>query len=355
MGAEHPTLAEVLAAHGYVTGAFSANLLYVHWESGLDRGFTRFEGYRTTPGQIFLSTALGRRIITGKHGWETGLVVRLAGYRDFVGRKRADDVNASVLEWIDDRGGRPYFAFLNYFDAHLPYMPPAPFAGRFGRPRPRPSLAERIRREWTRDGYWDMPAEELEAEIAAYQEAIAYLDDRLGRLLDTLERRGGLENTLIVLTSDHGEEFGEHGDYEHGSNLYMEQLHVPLVIAFPGRVPEGVRVAEPVSIRDVPATVMELLGLPPTQGFAGASLAGSWTGSATPRPAVAELAPGLRPEHRMRAVVAGRFHYVLNPAGRRELYDWVADPAERSNLIATSMGSAAARRLDALLGLVLQR
>jgi arylsulfatase A-like enzyme len=329
-----PTLAEYLAGRGYSTAAFAANTLYVQWETGLDRGFSRFEDYRITPGQILISTALGRRMVHGRHGWETGMPVRLIGYRDFVGRKRADDVNEAALRWIDGTRDRPWFAFLNYFDAHLPFMPPAPFAGGLGVQRARHGLIARIRHEWERNGYWDMPPDELTGELAAYEESIEYLDDRLGLLLDELDARGLLSTTLIILTSDHGEEFGEHGHFEHGSNLYMEQLHVPLVISYPGHVPPGVRVEVPVSVRDIPATVAELLGHV-THKFQGISLASLWgraDASATLPIVFAELTPGLTPDVRMRAAVTARHHYIRHPSGNEELYDWTTDPGADRDL-----------------------
>src|SRR5690606_1317626 len=96
----------------------------------------------------------------------------------------------------------------------------------------------------------------------AYDGSIAYLDDAIGRLREALEARGLLDNTVIVAVSDHGESFGEHGWYLHGHSLYREQLHVPLIIRWPERVPAGVRVARPVSIDDLPAVIQDLVDAP---------------------------------------------------------------------------------------------
>jgi arylsulfatase A-like enzyme len=349
-----PTLAEVLARRGYATGAFAANVLYVQWENGLDRGFSRFEDYRVTPGQALMSTGLGRRLITGRFGWETGMAVRLLDYRQFVGRKLGAQVNEDFLEWRDDAGDRPWFAMLNYFDAHLPYVPPEPFAGRFGVPRPQTSLLDRIRREYERDGFWDMPAPELAAEVAAYEESIAYMDAQLDVLIDSLDAHGELDNTLIIVTSDHGEEFGEHGDFEHGTNLYMEQLHVPLVVSMPGEVPAGVRVTEPVSIAAIPATVMQLIGERADTTFAAVPLTEAWKEGVATAPALAELTPGLSPTQRMRALVLDELHYIRNPDGGEELYDWAADPAEQFDLAAEARLAPRREGLSALLDYALE-
>ncbi len=336
LSARHPVLAEVFRDAGYVTGGFAANVLFADWEHGLSRGFVRYEDYRITIGQAFLSTSVGRRIVKGRHGWESGIVMRLLGYDTFVARRKAESVDREFLRWLDGRDGRPFFAFLNYFDAHLPYLPPAPFDTLFGLPRPNTSLLERVRRELIRDGFWDLPSAELELERAAYEASIAYLDHQLGELLDELRSRDLLESTIVIITSDHGEEFKEHGAHEHGSNLYLWQTQVPLVVVAPGVVPAGARVAEPVSLRDIAATVAELSAVPGGDVFPGSSLARTW---APEKPdssltaVLSELVPGLDPDKRLRAVMVDRHHYIRNTDGRGELYDVVSDPAERSNLL----------------------
>jgi arylsulfatase A-like enzyme len=277
------------------------------------------------------------------------MAVRLLDYRQFVGRKLGAQVNEDFLAWRDRQAERPFFALLNYFDAHLPYVPPQPFAGAFGVPRPETTLLERIRREWQRDGFWDMPEAELAAEVAAYEESIAYVDAQLGALVAALEERGDLDNTLIIVTSDHGEEFGEHGDFEHGTNLYMEQLHVPLVVSFPGEVPAGVRVAGPASIGAIPATIMDLIESGDETAFPTWSLAHSWSAGGTKGLALAELTPGLSPRQRMNAAILDEHHYVRNPDGTEELYDWTVDAEERLDLAADTRFAGERARLSALL------
>src|SRR6185437_5517908 len=107
------------------------------------------------------------------------------------------------------------------------------------------------------------PTDPREIELArdAYDDCIAYLDAALGRLFDELDRRGVMKDTLVIVTSDHGEEIGEHQLVGHGRSLYREELHVPLLMVKPGRVPSGKMVLEPVSLRDLPATIVDLVGL----------------------------------------------------------------------------------------------
>ena len=133
-----------------------------------------------------------------------------------------------------------------------------------------------------------MKPHEIQAELDAYEGAIAYVDSRIGALLDTLAASGALDNTIIVVTSDHGEHFGEHGEFDHGSTLYPQVLHVPLVIAGRGRVPVGQRIAERVTLRDLAATIEHLaLG---TTTLPGSSLESYWDGDSTTHSSSALLA-----------------------------------------------------------------
>ncbi|MGH7551526.1 MAG: sulfatase-like hydrolase/transferase, partial [Longimicrobiales bacterium] len=195
----YPTLAEFLVGRGYATAGFVANTYFGSVEHGLNRGFVHYEDYRRSPGQALVSSALGSDLACGVRN-KPGCKLRdLVGYHELLGRKTAAHVSRAFLRWLDRRpAGRPFFAFLNYMDAHAPYLPPEPFATRFGKgERGNPMHMEWADWQWT-------PAQ-AKAEQDAYDGAIAYLDDQLGRLLGELDARGLLENTIIVLTSDHGE------------------------------------------------------------------------------------------------------------------------------------------------------
>src|SRR5262249_14267814 len=100
----------------------------------------------------------------------------------------------------------------------------------------------------------------VQEEMDAYDGSLVYLDHQLGLLFDQLRTRGLLDNTIVVVTADHGEEFGEHRVFDHGNSLYYASVHVPLIISFAGHVPAGVRVTEQVSLRDIAATVLSLSG-----------------------------------------------------------------------------------------------
>src|SRR5262249_31334256 len=141
----------------------------------------------------------------------------LVGDHRMLARKHASDLNKSLVKWLEERGNRPFFAFVNYLDAHEPYLPPPPFDLKFG-PRNPPKgnlVRHELRLSWRRDRD-RMTPREAQSERDAYDDSIAYLDHQIGMLLNTLQERGWLDNTMVIVTGDHGEAFGEHGYFTHG-------------------------------------------------------------------------------------------------------------------------------------------
>ena len=321
------TLAETLGAHGYATAGFVANTRYCSYESGLARGFAHYEDYQVSIAQAIFSSSLGR-YLAGSRFVRRKLV-----------RKSAEDVNDELLGWLNRREDtRPYFVFLNYLDTHSPYQPPAPFDSRFSSPGA-DKLIEGLD-EGDAAGNWPPPVRQ--AAIDKYDESIAYLDHELGRLFSALQRRGRWDNTIVILTSDHGEEFGERGVYYHGNSLYRASVEVPLFLRFPGSVPGGYSIAAPVSLKDLGATVLDLSGVP--SELPGRSLARYWNGRAvdagltrdallmelnyTPRlPKDTPITKGS-----MKSVLLNNLRLIRNGDGREELYDFATDRTERFDL-----------------------
>jgi arylsulfatase A-like enzyme len=334
LDAAYPTLAEVLSAYGYRTAGFVANLEYCSLESGLARGFAHYEDYRVSLGELVHHSSCGKALCASPR------LRKHLGYYELPNRKPAAELNAEFLGWLSGNAGRPFFAFLNYFDVHAPYLPPPAFAARFGGGRARRHPFLLPGRDWS-------PAE-VQAEIDAYDGTIASLDHHVGGLFDELRQRGLLENTLVLITSDHGEEFGEHGLFEHGDSLYLPALHVPLLLLFPGRVPAGRRVGAPVSLRDLSATVLDLVGLKPW--LPGNSLGRRWrksdgVGGPEAEVILSEVSfapnkPDWVPVSKgdMKSLFAGRYHYIRNGDGREELYDVTDDPLEQQDLAGTAQG-----------------
>jgi arylsulfatase A-like enzyme len=344
-----PTLAEVLSARGYLTAGFIANEKYVSRQFGLGRGFLHYEDILISWETIVRSSSLSDYIATLR--WRLG-------YHDALGRKSAAQVNQEFLTWLSGQPRRPFFTFLNYYDAHTPYLPTKPFDTLFGSKNP-----GRKPITWYT---WKGSPSDLQAEVDAYDGTIAWLDDQLGLLFGELEKRNLLENTLTIVTSDHGEEFGEHNLVMHGSSLYMPSLHVPLLIRFPARVPAGRSVPQPVSLRDLPATVVDLLELQGPALFPGASLARYWNSRNGDEPVADPLLSGISftpylparfpvSKGDMKSLVENDKHYIKNGDGREELYHFENDPAEEHDLVGTEATQALLQRLRRHLALILGR
>ena len=155
-------------------------------------------------------------------------------------RKEADVVSREFLGWLAQRPQpeRPFFAFLNYCDAHTPYQLSPRRVHRFG-VKPSDEREFRLIQEWWTMDKSRLAPQDLAFIFDAYDDCVAWVDEQLGRLFDELERRKALDRTWVILVSDHGESFGEHaGVYLHGSSLYQTELHVPLVVLPPPGTPD---------------------------------------------------------------------------------------------------------------------
>ena len=260
----------------------------------------------------------------------------LLGYRDEPGRRWSPNVVQSTLDWLGRESDRPFFAFLNIYDPHAEYCVEEPYRSRFAaQPRPPRNLLERWRHRWT-------PVE-VSAQTEAYDGAVSMADESIGRLLAELDSRGLLRNTLVIVTSDHGEEFLEHGFLGHWNSLYWEVLHVPLILNWQGRLPEGRRIAQPVGIDSMPATVLALLNRPAPASFAGPSLEPFWRDGPSPtesRMVISEIVPqggmpakSLAARGWMKSIVHGDWHYVLHEKLGEELFHRPTDPLEKTNRV----------------------
>ena len=271
------TLAEIARGRGYSTAAF-VGAFPLDSRFGLDRGFETYDDLYGSRNRV----------------------------RDmaFVER-RAEDVNRKAEAWIRIHSREPFFVWVHYFDPHAPYDPPPPFDR-------------------------DFAGREYDGEIA-------YADECLGKLMKALEEFGRADDTLVVLTSDHGEGLGAHAEKTHGIFIYDPTLHVPLIIAGPGPLPRGRTVEAQVGLADVLPTVLDLMGWPPQGDLPGRSMVPMMTRPGAGREGsgrtlyIESMAPLLsRNWAPLRGVRTSEWKYIDAPAA--ELYDLKADPGETVNI-----------------------
>ena len=336
------TAAEVLARRGFATAGFTANYFYGETGWGLGNGFEQYDDDRTTVPYNLSRTLAGRVLVQPIYQ----ATERYDGFQ----RRDASELNADVFRWLRGRSAQPFFISINYFDAHAPYLVPAPYNRRFGElPR------ALIRRIALRAGF--RPSKPFSASenaelIAGYDNSLAYLDDQIGQLLEFLRSSPNLENTIVIVTSDHGEAFGEHGAYQHGYDLHREEIHVPLVIAGPG-IPAGRRIADVSGTQDLFATVLNLC-LGKWVPFDSRSLSRFWTSGSPPKDSeetvVSELSASLgQPGLGSLSLTTPQWHYIRSSQGQQELYRWDTDPAESNDLSSQPASRATLEGLQAQL------
>jgi arylsulfatase A-like enzyme/Tfp pilus assembly protein PilF len=274
---EQTTLAEVLAAQGFRTGAtVGAFVLDSKW--GLDQGFEKYQDDFDLTNVRAMSLASVKR--------------------------PGNEVVDLALGWMSEVADQPFFAWMHLYDPHAPYESPDEFRNQYpGHP---------------------------------YRGAIAFTDAQVGRVLDFLEQRGLADNTLVIVTADHGEGLGEHGEETHGFFVYQSTMRVPLIMRVPGRAGGPARVTQPVRSVDIMPTVLDLLGVPEPGPMEGTTLVPLLTGAA--RELGRDLVgygEAMYPLHHygwseLTSLRSDRFKLIDAP--RPELYDLEQDPGELRNL-----------------------
>ncbi len=315
------TLADVLRSRGYETAGFVANFNYCQRGWGIGRGFETYVDDSESLRRNLAGTLLGTALIQP--------VYQNFCRFDYLERQDAREMNRQVFGWLRRRSTRPFFLFLNYFDCHSPYLTEPPYDHRFGKLSDKlvHKLFEALQ---SKDPARGFTATEQASLVAGYDDCLAFLDEHVGRLLDLLQRSPEGRNTIVIITSDHGEAFGEQGWYSHGYNLYREVLHVPLIITGPG-IPKDVRIRRLVRTRDLFSTVLDLAAGGKTP-FSPYSLARFWNPQLTPQPfddfAVSELVPIFNEggKQAMISLTTPEWQYIYNSSGRQELYHWTGRP-----------------------------
>jgi arylsulfatase A-like enzyme len=352
-----PMLAEYLGGHGYATAGFVANVRYCSQDSGLARGFTYYDDYVLAKLSPLRTSILVEQT--------TNMISEVINYFEIVPlyplkklltrwflinqRKDAATIRRVFLNWLAARPehDRPFFAFLNLFDAHDPYMLPEGVPYRFVNYSSTPDEYRAIYELWRVLDKTKLPRSVITLARDSYDDCLGYIDDQLGVLFNEVQRRGLLDQTLIVVTSDHGEGLGEHNLFDHGESLYRTEIGVPLLIVPPSGPNFMAVVNETVSLRDLPATIVDLVGQGRGSPFPGESLARFWRGSDMERarspekhdPVLSELFAanpvnpnqGLSPASRgpLFSLAEGDFVYIRNEGDRSEqLFNERVDPRE---------------------------
>jgi arylsulfatase A-like enzyme len=358
-----PMLAEYLGNHGYATAGFVANARYCSSDTGLDRGFTHYEDYEFAKLGFLRTSAIVERarktalyliplLFRGDTRFIHAAKEFLSTWSGYGWRRDAASINVRFLGWLDRRSApeRPFFAFLNFFDAHTPYKLPAGATPRFSRTPQTAIEMQVVYDEWTAYDKLKVPPYYVKLARDSYDNCLAYLDEMLGRLMDDLGRRALLEKTWVIIAGDHGEGLGEHDLYDHGESLYSTEVRVPLVILPPPDRGVWRRVVrETISLRDLPATIVDFVGLETGSPFSGRSLADLWgesppagesgaghdVFSELPSPNRGNPNHGRSPVHRgpLVSLTDGDLVYIRNDGdGTEEIFNEREDPRELTNL-----------------------
>ena len=343
---KYTTLAEQLRGHGWDTWMFSANPNLSH-KTNLIQGFDTVLSQRQEPWQSRAIALTESKLIPTDQSTERSPAWE--GKRNQSSKDIGPLMREALVGWLDERpDDKPWFAFLNYMEVHGPRLPALETRSEL-----LPSDVVQLGLE-TRTGFADVSdanhgrktfsEAEKDAMRAVYDASMVELDDTTGDLLDDLASRGVLDDTIVVVVSDHGEAFGEHDLYGHNYNLYDELIRVPMLVRYPAKVAPG-RVEHPVSIRDLFGALLELTDVPtPESKFP----LGNVLASGPREPVFAELTAfhGSRPgmqrvredgswhplRRRFQVVLQDQWKLILASDDNDELYDRVRDPGERTNV-----------------------
>jgi len=359
------TIAELAKRNGYATYLFSENP-YISADGKFDQGFDlsehpwdqryREQALRITQGKI--PDEQRRRQLQASFQRGTLPIRRI--------KAAGELAQQGVESWLATlTTGRPFFIVLNYMEAHHPLLPPRKYRERFMTP-------EQVQRSYEGELSWeaawsyavglaDLSDEQLELIRLTYDAALAELDDLFGGLLASLEKSGRLQDTIVILCSDHGEHLGEHHLLDHQYSVYEELLRVPLIVHYPARVPSG-RESRPVTNMDLFPTLLELMNLPAPTGWRSQAVSllsprerrvrlGEYPAAMMSQlRELKRMNPGFDPTRWTRALRAyydEPYKFIWGSDGAHELYRLDSDPQEQNNLLAAE--PQVAKRMDEAL------
>ncbi|RMD80316.1 MAG: hypothetical protein D6820_06865 [Lentisphaerae bacterium] len=329
---DEKTFASVLSAHGYHCG-------YI--------GKWHLDGPRR-PGWVNPLRCFGftdNHYMFNRGHWKTMFEVK--GIEDPCVGFEIGDEQSYTTDWLTNKGidfirnhrqDRPFCLMISYPDPHGPYSVRPPYdtmyspedmeiPATFGE-RNGPSW---VRQQQERNLAHDNPEERLKRHRAAYCGEVKLIDDNIGRILAFLEEQEILDDTIVIFTTDHGDYLGEHSLY--GKNaMYHSVYHIPLLIRYPRRLPAGTKVNDIVTTVDFHATLLELVGLPPSPRHQGSSALPAMVSGAE-APSSPQTAWLHHPTHRLAGLIDNTYLFAVSAGGEMLLFDRIKDPLETNNLV----------------------
>ncbi len=307
-----PTFAEVLRENNYKTVAFVSNPT-LDGRHGFSRGFELYDDF-----SVWLDFIGMGKYVAGNN---------TVPNPDVHQTLTSEPLTRSALHWLERNYQEPFFMFVFYFDPHYDYIPPPPFDTLFD-PDYDGSIDGRGIVEEPRKSHRP-PQRDLDHIIALYDGDIRYTDTYISKLLDAFTRFGILDQTLVVIFGDHGDEFYEHGKTAHAHTLYNELIHIPLILRWPTEIPKGKRIDALVSQVDIMPTIFDYLGIQHQQAIQGRSLKDLIEGrvSCINEYVFAGVSNGKC------AIIKNRNKMILNHGvGEKEFYDLSNDPREQNSI-----------------------
>ncbi len=313
------TLAESMQAAGYRTAAIGRNAFLLP-HSNISQGFQEYDFYPK-----FRGSGLGSKIL--KRLWPA----------QFRSDATTTDLTELAIRWLRANHGTDFFLWLHYFDPHDPYAPPERF---LPKKEPVASIGKSFDEfSEVRGGYLVLNQEEKEWIRELYLGEVRYVDHAIGRVVAELKRLGIYDETLIVLSSDHGEEMWEHGLIGHGHSIYREMLQVPLIVKPPVSLGKpSQRIAVPVSTSQIFPTLLDLAGVNyDAERLSGPSLVPYWEKGSEASSGGPVVSTGLRYYEDRVSLIAENFQYIrFLETGKEELYDLEKDPLAQVSLAASA-------------------
>lgn len=308
--AQRRTLAEALQAAGYRTaGVWSGPLLDPRF--GFGQGFDQYVSHAPAEESWDRAVERSHQVVTGP------------------------SILQRVDELLEPGGEDPFFLFIHLWDVHYDYIPPAPFDTLFDADYSG-EVDGRDLVDYLQLGLEDFSQADLRHLSALYDGEIAWTDRQIDTVLKKLEERELAEETMVVVTSDHGEELFEHGAFGHKRKLFDESIRIPLVVRYPGRIAAGLRIEEPAAIVDVAPTILELTGAEPLPDVLGRSLVPLLDGRSfsRPEPMVSELVEDSLTGESLLALRSPGWKLLVRPrsGGTVGLWDLETDPLEQTNV-----------------------